>query len=219
MGKHSSRAACATILTVLLGIGCGEERSAFSPSDPSQTARGIALAPPEDEAPARPSRATTSAAEIQSCSRTAAVDAAELDELIAGWPAQPKAAVKEMAAKYGMPLEATTESVVWHDAGPYKRITVTKREVPHAFPKPHMDFIEHTIVLDVPTQKVDDLVAFDTSVTVNKTARELSASSDREALNARTLDLAREIIPGRKSVAEARKALGEAGAKGAKGVK
>ncbi|MBC8173060.1 MAG: hypothetical protein H7X71_04055, partial [Chitinophagales bacterium] len=96
------------------------------------------------------------------------------------YPERPRLAIQEMIVKYGAPVEVSSESVVWHNAGPYKRIMVTKKEVPHDFPLPHMDFLEHTVSYNVPTDKVDDLVAFDASMTVNKTAGEMSARCDLE---------------------------------------
>ncbi len=59
---------------------------------------------------------------------------------LTGWPERPTLAVKEMMAKYGAPVEVSSEAIIWHDAGPFKRIMVTKKEVPHDFPMPHMDF-------------------------------------------------------------------------------
>ncbi len=50
-----------------------------------------------------------------------------------------------MLSAYGIPQQATPEKLVWHGPGLYKRITVTKEEHHHDFPKPHMDYLEHTI--------------------------------------------------------------------------
>lgn len=127
---------------------------------------------------------------------------------LTGWPERPTLAVKEMTAKYGEPVEVSSEAIIWHNEGPYKRIMVTKKEVPHDFPMPHMDFLEHTISYNVPTDKVDDLVAYDASMTINKTAGEMSARCDLEGHNILTLNLARDIINGTKSVQEARVAFG-----------
>jgi len=132
-----------------------------------------------------------------------------LEELTGNWPARPRLAIQQMISKYGPPLEVSAETVIWRDAGAFKRIMVTKKEVPHDFPKPHMDFLEHTILFDVPTDKVDDLVAFDASMTINKTAGEMSARCDLEGHNILTLNLARDIIEGKKSVKEAREAFGK----------
>ncbi len=128
---------------------------------------------------------------------------------VSAWPERPRLAVKEMTAKYGAPVEVSSEAIIWHNAGPYKRIMVTKKEVPHDFPMPHMDFLEHTISYNVPTAKVDDLVAFDASMTINKTAGEMSARCDLEGHNILTLNLARDIINGTKTVEQARVAFGE----------
>jgi predicted outer membrane protein len=86
---------------------------------------------------------------------------------------------------------------------------VTRKEVPHDFPKPHMDFLEHTVSYRVPADKVDDLVAFDASMTINATAGEMSARCDLEGHNILTLNLARDIIEGKKSVKQARAAFAE----------
>lgn len=128
---------------------------------------------------------------------------------LTGWPERPTLAVKEMMVKYGMPTEVSTESIVWHNAGPYKRIMVTKKEIPHDFPLPHMDFLEHTISYNVPIDKIDDLVAYDASMTINKTQGEMSARCDLEGHNILTLNLARDIINESKTVEQARVAFGE----------
>jgi len=129
---------------------------------------------------------------------------------ISGWPERPRLAVKEMTAKYGAPLEVSSEAMIWHNAGPYKRIMVTKKEIPHDFPAPHMDFLEHTISYNVPIDKIDDLVAFDASMTINKTAGEMSARCDLEGHNILTHNLAVDIINGKKTVEQARQAFGKA---------
>jgi predicted outer membrane protein len=143
-----------------------------------------------------------------SADNTAMVDKSGMPD-VSAWPERPRLAVKEMSVKYGAPVEVSSETIVWHNEGPYKRIMVTKKEVPHNFPVPHMDFLEHTISYNVPTEKVDDLVAFDASMTINKTAGEMSARCDLEGHNVLTLNLARDIIDGTKSVAQARVAFGE----------
>lgn len=50
-----------------------------------------------------------------------------------------------MIAKYGPPHKATTERLIWHEAGLFKRITGFNLETPHDFPSPNVDFLEHTI--------------------------------------------------------------------------
>ena len=137
------------------------------------------------------------------------VSSDNVNKVTKDWPARPRLAVQEMMGKYGEPVEVSSETVIWHNEGPYKRIMVTKKEIPHDFPKPHMDFLEHTILYNVPTDKIDDLVAFDASMTINKTAGEMSARCDLEGHNILTLHLAKDIITGKTTVAGARKSFGE----------
>jgi predicted outer membrane protein len=132
-----------------------------------------------------------------------------VDKVIADWPERPRFGANAMLAKYGSPQEVTSEKLIWHNQGPYKRIMVTREEIPHDFPKPHMDFLEHTISYDVPADKVGDLVAFDGSSTINRTAGELSARCDLEGHNILTLNLDHDIVTGKKTVEEARKSFGE----------
>ncbi len=68
------------------------------------------------------------------------VDRSAVDTIIAEWPARPRLGANVMIAKYGAPQEVTSEKLVWHNQGPYKRITVTARKNSHDFPRPHMDF-------------------------------------------------------------------------------
>lgn len=136
-------------------------------------------------------------------------DSSSMEKTIADWPNRPKLAAREMMAKYGAPSEITSERIIWKNPGAYKRIMVTREEIPHDFPKPHMDFLEHTIEYNVPQDKVADLLAFDASSTINRTAGELSARCDLEGHNVLTLNLDRDIIEGKKTVAEARKAFGD----------
>ncbi len=147
--------------------------------------------------------------ENQASATVSLADGSSMEKTIADWPNRPKLAAREMMAKYGAPAEISSERIIWKDPGVYKRIMVTRAEIPHDFPKPHMDFLEHTIEYNVPQDKVADLIAFDASSTINRTAGELSARCDLEGHNILTLNLDRDIIEGKKTVAEARKAFGD----------
>ena len=138
-----------------------------------------------------------------------ATDRASVDKIVAGWPERPRLGANGMLAKYGLPQEATSERLIWHKVGPFKRITVLKLETPHDFPLPHFDYLEHTIEYNVPQDKVGDLIAFDASSTINRTVGELSARCDLEGHNVLTLNLDHDIVTGKKSVEEARQAFGE----------
>lgn len=132
-----------------------------------------------------------------------------VEAIVAAWPERPKLGARQMMVKYGLPQEASSERLIWHKAGPYKRIMVTRMEIPHDFPKPHMDFMEHTVAYNVPIDKVGPLIEFDGSSTINRTAGELSARCDLEGHNILTLNLDHDMVMGRKTVEQARKSFGE----------
>ncbi len=133
----------------------------------------------------------------------------DVDRMIAAWPNRPKLGALQMVAKYGAPQEITTEKLTWHDQGPYKRITVTQSEDHHDFPKPHMDYMEHTVSYRVPADKAAALSAYDGSLTFDRTRGEMSARCDLEGHNILTLNLANDIVTGKKNAQQARRAFGE----------
>ncbi len=131
------------------------------------------------------------------------------DKTIAQWPEQPKLGAQMMLAKYGAPQVVTDEKLVWLKQGPYKRITVTKKADHHDFPLPHMDFLEHTIDYKVPEDKAGAISQYDGSCTFDRTRGELSARCDLEGHNILTLNLANDIVTGKKTADAARKEFGE----------
>ncbi len=136
-------------------------------------------------------------------------DRAAVQKIVEGWPNRPKLGAMQMIGKYGLPLEATSEKLVWHNQGPYVRINVTKAEHHHDFPKPHMDYMEHTIAYQVPADKADALAEYDGSLTFDRTRGEMSARCDLEGHNILTLNLAHDIVMGKMDAGAARKAFGE----------
>lgn len=132
------------------------------------------------------------------------------DKVLGAWAPGPRLAGQEMIAKYGQPQEVTSERIIWHAAGPYKKIMLTREGLPHEFPLTHMDYLEHTISYNVPADKTDEVHAFDASITIYRVAGELSARCDLESNNVLTLNLANDIVMNNKTVAAARQEFGEA---------
>ena len=149
------------------------------------------------------------AAEAVGSPAPSSVDRASVEQIIAQWPERPRLGATMMLTKYGVPQEVSPMNLVWHNQGVFKRIMVTRQEIPHDFPKPHMDFMEHTIAYRVPADKSDEIIEYDGSVTINRTAGEMSARCDLEGHNILTLNLAHDIVVGKKDAKEARKAFGE----------
>ncbi len=134
---------------------------------------------------------------------------AEVDAIAESWPPAPKKIVPEIIEKYGLPNEATPTLLIWHDSGPWKRTIITSDETAHDFPTPHTDYISQTINYDIPLEKLPDVLAFDGSVIVYRTAGQVTASCDNEAANLLTVNLVNDIVTGRKTVDEARHEFGE----------
>lgn len=120
------------------------------------------------------------------------------------WPAASQEAVRFMIGKYGAPNEQTPTMVVWYGTGPWKRTIVYREEVPHSFPKPHTDLMEQFIDYRVPPDRFDDLAVYDGSVIVERTKGEISARCDKEAMNFLALNLAHDVVTGRRTAQQAR---------------
>jgi hypothetical protein len=129
---------------------------------------------------------------------------ADVDRIISGWPATPQKVARETIAKYGPPHEATPSMLVWHGNGPWKHTILWRDEVPHEFPMKHTDLLEQSIDYRVPPSKFDELAEYDGSVIVERTKGEISARCDKEEMNYLALNLANDIVTGKRSVADAR---------------
>ena len=197
---------CLGLTLAALNVGCGS-MDMQADSAAASAPNGAAVAMNE---PAGAERAPQQIQEKQT--RRMPLNKADqgmIQQTIAQWPERPKLGAQMMLSKYGAPQEVTSERIVWHNVGPYKRITVTKQEDHHDFPLPHMDFLEHTISYQVPADKADALAKYDGSCTFDRTRGELSARCDLEAHNILTLNPANDIVTGKKDAEAARKAFGE----------
>lgn len=125
------------------------------------------------------------------------------------WPEASQMAVAEMMGKYGKPDASGKEVLGWMNKGNWKMIQVSKMESKHSFPIEHTDMLEQCISYKVPTDKMDDLGMFDGSVTFDRTQGLMCARCDKEGNNLLALNLANDIVTGKKSVEQARKAYGD----------
>lgn len=133
----------------------------------------------------------------------------QAEKVIKDWKEQPKKVAMEMMKKYGAPQEVTPQRIVWHKNGPWKRTGLINEEIDHKFPVPHKDMLLQVIDYQVPPDKFDELAAYDGSVIVERTRGEMAARCDKEEANILALNLADEIVTGKRSVEEARKTYAE----------
>ena len=129
----------------------------------------------------------------------------QADQIARDWPEAPRMAAMDMQHKYGAPTGITPTRLIWENKGPWKEIIVYKQETPHDFPKPHTDMLEQVIEYRVPPEKFSELAKFDGSVIAERTRGTLAARCDKEGLNMLALNLANDVITGKKSVEEARR--------------
>jgi hypothetical protein len=155
-------------------------------------ALAMALSPSADEQDTMRTRATMRA------------KPAEVSGIIAGWRAEPKKVAKKMIDKYGQPHEASETHLVWWGNGPWKYTIIENIEIPHDFPMPHKDLLRQVIDYKVPADKVDDLAVYDGSVIFDRTPGELSARCDKEEANFLAINLAHDVVTGRRSARAAR---------------
>ncbi len=129
---------------------------------------------------------------------------ANVDQVIAGWMAEPREVAQTMIKKYGLPNELTSQRMIWHRNGQWKLTELVNQEIDHDFPKPHKDMLRQVIAYDVPVDKFDELATFDGSVIAERTKGELAARCDKEEMNLLALNLANDVVTGKRSVDEAR---------------
>lgn len=135
---------------------------------------------------------------------TPAVRADEASDTIANWSMDAQKAAKGMMKIHGAPDETTRTMLVWHNSGPWKRIIASNTVTPHNFPMPHPDSVEQFVSYKVPESKHDEIARFDGSVNIDRTRGEMSARCDAEHHNVLSLNLAHDIIIGKRSVEGAR---------------
>jgi len=128
----------------------------------------------------------------------------DANDMMARWSMDAQKAAKGMMKIHGAPDETTPTMLVWHNSGPWKRIIASNTVTPHNFPGPHPDSVEQFISYKVPESKHDEIARFDGSVNIDRTRGEMSARCDAEHHNVLALNLAHDIITGKRSVEGAR---------------
>jgi hypothetical protein len=140
------------------------------------------------------------------------VPSEEAQSVIGSWPEAPKKTAEAILEHYGPPNEATPTKLFWHRTGPWSRMEITADQVVHHFPTPHTDYFTQYVDYAVPPSKAGDIIAFDGSVIIDRTAGQVGARCDHEAFNILTLNLVAEIAEGRRSVTDARELYAETAA-------
>lgn len=128
-----------------------------------------------------------------------------VDRVIESWPKEPKASAGRLIEEYGPPDEHNDSKLTWYGTKDgWKRTELSSEEVPHDFPAPHTDFLEQTIDYKVPVEMFSALAEYDGSVIVDRTKGEISARCAGTSMNFVAINLAHDIVTGKRTVQQAR---------------
>lgn len=134
---------------------------------------------------------------------------AAASDIISDWPMESREAAQLVIDAFGEPHESTPSQLTWFDIDDSKRVTAKREFSRHEFPAPHTDSVTSTISYAVPPELASDIVSFDGSVTIDRTAGELSATCHDVEANHLALNLADDIVRGERSSGEARDYYGK----------
>lgn len=119
---------------------------------------------------------------------------------LAGWPRHSRSLAEALIQKYGPPDDVVASRLSWTRAAPWKEVIVYRDALACGRPNE----FEQSVAYEVPVGKWRELDAFDRGVDYDPVARELVAHTDRETTNLLALNLADDVIRGRRSAAQAR---------------
>jgi hypothetical protein len=122
------------------------------------------------------------------------------DAIIARWPEHSRALAKTIIQVYGAPDVAQPSQLSWEGHAPWKLIVVYRDALVSSRP----NGFEQSVVYDVPVRRWRALGAFDRGVDYDPVAHELIAHTDSEMSNFLVLNLADEVIQGRRTAEQAR---------------
>jgi hypothetical protein len=126
-------------------------------------------------------------------------DAVQTPEtVIRVWPERSRSTARALIEKYGEPSAFDDNSLIWYYVGPWQE-TVVHRETPKG-----ADIVEQSIFYEVPEKKIPDLKRFQSGLDFDTTNKRLSSRAKSENLNFLALNLANEIVAGKRNAGQAR---------------
>lgn len=121
------------------------------------------------------------------------------ETIILHWPTYSYRLARMMLTEYGQPLEASDHRLTWLDNGPWKRTVVYRKPPKERALAGDSGRLEQTVAYRVPPDRLGDLGRFDMDIEADKETGRLTAISDSESENFLILNLADEVIQGRRS--------------------
>lgn len=121
----------------------------------------------------------------------------DVEIMLSDWPPRAKRAARVMVEKYGVPDEWTRKKVAWNDNGPWKR-TIVRRD-------DGADVLEQVAAYRVASARFDVIRHLEGNISAERGRDELSAKADSEPLNFLSLNLAEEVLSGKRDAEDARR--------------
>lgn len=171
--------------------------------------RPVTAAPADEEAPASTVRDTgqNAADELRAQTGDRLLGSTPgVKGVVERWGAASRRAAESIIEKYGPPDEISEGRLVWSNTGAFRKTVVYKDELRRHFPTPRADVLEQYIEYNVPYEKLPDLARFHGSLKPDRTAGLLSARGPSESDNVIALNLAHELLQGKRTVDGARSA-------------
>jgi hypothetical protein len=119
--------------------------------------------------------------------------------MIAARPEDSRATAEEIVQEYGPPDGVQAGRLSWTSRGPWRSIVVHRGAAAPGRP----GGVRQSVAYDVPVGRWRALGAFERGVEYDPVARELVARSGAETTNILALNLADEVVRGRRSAADA----------------
>lgn len=121
------------------------------------------------------------------------------ESIILHWPTFSYRLARAMLAEYGQPVEASDQRLTWIDNAPWKKTVVYRKPPKERALTGDAGRLAQSVAYRVPPDRLADLGRFDMDIEAEKATGRLTAISDSESENFLILNLADEVIQGRRS--------------------
>ena len=112
-----------------------------------------------------------------------------------------KGYAEKLIKKYGQPDEVTETMLKWNSLGSFgkgeRETYIIDESIPHAFPKPHRDYVYTVMNIKVPSDMLDTLGHVTGSIIYDGLKEEVTARCGSLYANAATLGFVRDMVEGK----------------------
>ncbi len=125
------------------------------------------------------------------------------ESIILLWPAYSYRLARRMIARYGLPVDSVEDRVVWRDNGPWKRTVIYRNPPSDGLFRKGRGRLEQSVAYKFPKGRAPALAAFDRTIEADEEAGLLTVRTDEESSNILALNLADEVLQGRRTPKDA----------------